>query len=269
MIVVDGYPIDAALEERLSYEAEISMNPVEKGADVTDHVTARLPVLDFDGVVSDTPIGAIANDRTRTGAAKLHSREAYLKFEAVFLAKQTVVVECSFGKFENMILQSLTPVKNAQTKKAFKFTAKFQQIKIVENKRTTVRVSIQNGGKTEKNGLSADNLVEGSKVLWRKGKPAGRSPATDPAGVIVGQEVVNIIKKKYLHEDRKTPLTTQELVDFTADLNRDSALASRRQLAVIDERLANTERRIKSAQDMLDFKEKHPGQKVDPAMFGL
>lgn len=269
MIRVDGYPIDAALEERINYEAEVTTNPVEKDADITDHVTARLPSIEFDGVVSDTPIGAIANDPTRLNAVESQSRVAYLKFLAVFLAKQMVVVECSFGKFDSMILKGLTPVKNAATKKAFKFTAVFQQIKIVENRRTTVRTAIRNGGKTANNGLSADNLVEGSKVLWRKGKPPGTSPATDPAGIITGQEVVYIKSKHFYHEDRKTQLTTAELEAFTADLNRDSALATRRKLAVIDQRLENTEKRIKAAQDLLDYKEKHPGEKVDPALFGL
>lgn len=269
MIRIDGYPIDCALEERINYEAEVTMNPVEKGADTTDHVTARLPTLEFDGVVSDTPIGAIANDETRTSATEDQSKVAYKKFLDVFLARQTVVVECSFGKFESMILQTLSPVKNAQVKKAFKFTATFQQIKIVENARTTVKTSIRNGSKTEKNGLSLDNLIDGKKVLWRKGKPPGSSPATDPAGVITGQEIVTIKGKHFYHEDRKTQLNAAELDAFTADLNRDSALASRRKLAVIDERLEKTEKRIKAAQDLLDYKEKHPGEKVDPALFGL
>lgn len=269
MIRIDGYPIDCALEERINYEAEVTMNPVEKGADMTDHVTARLPTLEFDGVVTDTPIGAIANDDTRTSAAEDQSKVAYKKFLDVFLARQGVVVECSFGKFENMILQHLTPVKNAQNKKAFKFTATFQQVRINENKRTTVKTSIRNGDKQAKNGLSADNLVEGSQVLWRKGKPPGTSPATDPAGIITGSEVVHIKGRHFYHEDRKTQLTTAELEAFTADLNRDSALASRRKLAVIDERLEKTQKRIDAANELLEFKEKHPGQQVDPALFGL
>lgn len=273
MIRIDGYPIDAALEERISYEAEVTENAVEKGADITDHVSPRLPILEFDGVVSDTPIGAVATDPTRTGAAQQHSREAYKKFLEVFNGVDGkvvgVVVECSFGKFENMILKTLTPVKNAQSAKAFRFTASFKQIAIRENTRTTVRTSIRNGDKKQPNGLSIDNLVEGSKVLWRKGKPPGLSPATDPKGVIVGQEIVNIIKGKYYHQDRKTELTVPELEAFTKDLNRDSSLASRRQLAVIDTKLEKVEQRLKKAQKMLEFKDKHPGAQVDPAMFGL
>lgn len=269
MIKVNDYPIDSALEERLTFEAEATKNPVEKGAAVTDHITARLPVLEFEGIVSDTPIGAIATDPTRTSAQQEHSREAYKRFKELFEAADVCVVECSYGKFENMALTGLTPVKNAQTKKSFRFTARFEQIKITENKRTTIRTSIQNGGKVKNLGLSLDKLVEGNRVLWRKGNPPGLSPATDPKGVIVGQEIVHVLKGHIYHEDRKTQLTTAELEAFTKDLNRDSALMQRRKLAVIDDRLNKVDERIKKAQAMLDYKEKHPGAQVDPAMFGL
>ncbi len=273
MIRINDYPIDCALEESLSYESDITENEIEKGSDVTDHVRPKLPVLSFsDAVVSDTPIGQIAGDQTRTSnlaLGVLPSLDAFRRFEAIHAAAQPVVVECSYGRFDEMILASLTTTKNAKNKKSFTFNATFRKIKIVENTRSTVRVAIQGGGKKQERGLSLDNVVEGNKVLWRKGNPPGKSPATDPPGVIVGQETVFVIKGKYFHENKKDQLTTAELEAFTLDLNRDTALYQRRKLAVIDQRIDATGNRIERALQFSQAKQDNPGRNITPEMFGL
>lgn len=270
MIKVNGYPIDVALSEDLKYESEVTKSPVEQGADVADHVIARLPVLTFEGVVSDTPTGRVANDESRLqlgGATP--SQDAFERFKAIHTAKQPVTVECSFGKFDHMVMTSLNPKKDAASAKSFQFTATFEDVRIVENRRTTVRVAVPNCGKKQNYGLSLDKVTNGKQILWRKGKPPGSSPSTDPPGVIVGQEIVHAIKNHFYHEDKKTQLTTKELNDLTADLNRDSALSTRRGIARAENQVNENGRRIEAAQQMLEFKEQHPGQKVDKAAFGL
>lgn len=273
MIRINGYPIDAALEESLSYEADITENEVEKGSDITDHVRPKLPVISFsDAVVSDTPIGKIATDETRVSNANLGvlpSLDAFQRFKELHEAATTCIVECSYGRFEDMVLATLTSTKNAKNKKSFTFNATFRNIRIVENTRTTVRVATQAGGKKQSKGLSLDNVVEGNKVLWRKGNPPGKSPSTDPPGVIVGQETVYVIKGHYYHEDKRRQLTTQELTDFTADLNRDTALYQRRQLARIDQRIDATGQKIERAIQFADAKQANPGANITPEMFGL
>lgn len=153
MIRVAGYPIDCALEERLSYEADITENAVEKGVDFADHIHRKQPVLEFEGIVTDTPIGAVAIDSTRTElAGDKASADAYRRFVEIFEADPPlpVTVECSYGTFENMGLERLTPTRDSQTARAFRFTAVFRKIRILTNKRVTVLVpraaKKQNGG---------------------------------------------------------------------------------------------------------------------------
>lgn len=270
MIRINGYPIDVALKESIHYESEVTKSPLEKGADVADHVIARLPVITFDGVVSDTPIGAVANDETRlTLNGATPSQDAYQRFVAIHEAKGTVTVECSFGKFDQMVMTALDAGKEARTAKSFSFTAVFEDIRIFENRRTTVRVAVPNCGKKENFGLSLDKVTNGKQILWRKGKPPGTSPSTDPKGVIIGQEIVHAIGGSFFHEDKKKKLTTQELTDFTADLNRDSALQQRRGIARAEEQVQKNGERIDRAMKFLEEKERRPGQYVDPAAFGF
>lgn len=140
MIRVDGYPVDCATEERLTYKATATKFPVEKGAAKTEHVIVELPVLEIDGVVSDTPIGAMAVDPSRVAlnGQTLPSRDAFEFFTALHLAGGTVTVECGYGKFDDMVMTSLAPSRERTSAKAFKFSVTFEQIDIRETRRVTV-----------------------------------------------------------------------------------------------------------------------------------
>lgn len=54
--VFDLLTIDATLEEVHSYTQEVTEHPVERGADITDHVRPKPVELRLRGIVSDTPI---------------------------------------------------------------------------------------------------------------------------------------------------------------------------------------------------------------------
>jgi hypothetical protein len=106
-----------------------------------------MPSIEIEGIVSDTPIGAIATDPTRatdTGLA-LPSRDAFDRFVALHTSKETVTLECSYGKFENMALENLSSDKESESQKSFKFTASFEQIDVREVSRITVRSAVPNG----------------------------------------------------------------------------------------------------------------------------
>jgi hypothetical protein len=147
MIKVDGYPIDCSLNERLTYESDVTEFAVERGAPVSDHIIAKRPVFEFDGVVSDTPTGAVAEDPSRTGLAvsAMPSHDAFEFFTQLHRDRRTVSIECSFGKFEDMVLTSLSPTRDKESFKAFKFTANFRQIEFAQNNRTAVRLAAIGG----------------------------------------------------------------------------------------------------------------------------
>jgi hypothetical protein len=270
MILIDDYAIDLALDENLTYESEVTENPVEQGADVTDHVRAKQPVLTFEGVVSDTPIGRVSTHESRLAiGTATPSQDAFQRLVAIHEAREPVVVTCSFGRFDAMVLTSLSPSKNAASQRSLQFSATFRRIQIVENTRTTVRVAVPNCGKKQTFGLSLDRVVKGKQILWRKGRPPGSSPSTDPKGVIIGQEIVHSINGKYLHEDKRTPLTDQQRRDLFEDLNRDARLMQFRTLQRADEQTITDRDRMLAADALQIARQRHPGKHIDPALFGL
>lgn len=148
MIRINGYPIDLALTEDHSFESAVTEYPVESGADISDNIRNKPLEITLEGIVSDTPIGAIALDATRrveSGQAS-PSLDAYTRLLAIREAREPVTVETSLGKFEHMALTHLGVPRDRATGKALKFTVTFRQVRIVQNTRVTVRVAVPNAG---------------------------------------------------------------------------------------------------------------------------
>lgn len=145
-IRISGYPIDLAITEDHSFDSEVTEYPVESGADVSDNIRNKPLEITLEGIVSDTPIGAIAQDPTRKpeAGAPLPSRDAYNRIIAIRDAREPVTIETSLGKFERMALTKIGIPRDRTTGKALKFTVSFKQLNIVTNSRSTVRVAVPN-----------------------------------------------------------------------------------------------------------------------------
>lgn len=176
-VLIDGFLIDVAIQEVHEYPSEVTSHPVEDGADVTDHIRNRPITVSLQGVVSDTPIGSVANERE---ADSLPSDDALAKLEQVRAAREPVTITSSLGSFQNMALQTLSVPTNASTGDALRFRAVFTQIELVTNERTTIRVEParaqkkrRRGRKPTKNATQPDVAPVSTKssknasILWK------------------------------------------------------------------------------------------------------
>lgn len=134
-VTIDGYDIDAFLSVDPSFQSQVTPHPIEEGADASDHIIIKPTVLMVTGVVSDTPIGEIANVRDE---GVVPSSDAYARLLEIRTSKRLVtVVTGVYPPFTNMALRSLSPPKTARTGDSLVFRATFEQI-------TTVDVAIEN-----------------------------------------------------------------------------------------------------------------------------
>lgn len=156
-VEIDGYVVDVFVTEEHSHEAEVTQWPVEEGADITDHVRLLPDSVTLEGIVSDTPIGAVADQR---GADVLPSEEAYTILLAIRENRKTVSVKTSLTTYHNMILKSLTEPRSATTGEALRFRATFVQITTVKNERTVVKVSLPRGNKKVNRGNKVAKPVD-------------------------------------------------------------------------------------------------------------
>ncbi len=270
-VKIAGYPIDLARSEEIRYPSKITPHPADSGSDFTDHIKNDGIEITLECLVSDSPIGGIATDPTRSNLnGRRPSEDAHARLLAIRDARLPVVVECSKGTFENMGLEDLTEPANSSTAGGLTFTAKFLQIVIRSNKRSKVRVATKLPNGVIDNGVVLDRLIDGQTTLWRKGKPPGTGPDTKPfKGVIVGSEIVFCSKGKILHSDHKTELTDKEFRAFAKDLARDSVgqqtVSERRSEA----KKVNAAETMKRQESYRNAQVANPGKKIDPALFGL
>ncbi len=141
VVKIAGYPIDLARSEEIRYPSKITSHPAESGTDFTDHIKNDPIEITLECLVSDTPIGAIATDTTRSNLdGRKPSEDAHARMVAVRDARIPVVVECSKGTFENMGLESLTEPANSSTTGGLTFTVRFQP-STVGSKSATLRIA--------------------------------------------------------------------------------------------------------------------------------
>jgi hypothetical protein len=145
--VIDGYPIDVQIRFEGRYESEVTKFPVEKGSDPTDNIRQRPRVIDVEGVVSSTPIGAIALDPTRASlqGSKLPPTDAYQRMIAIWTAKRYVTVQTTRDTYQNMAMTSFVDTIESGEANSLMFQATFEEIVIVDTQRVTVN-SIQHQG---------------------------------------------------------------------------------------------------------------------------
>jgi hypothetical protein len=171
MVYIDGYLIDAAISEDHTLEAAITEHPVEKGANVTDHVRVLPRTLTMEGLVSDTPFGEVATFRRSLAEISVGidapSINARTLLEELMYRRERVPITTANGKvYDNMALQSLSFPLDAKTGDACRFKATFKELIIVANLRTTVAVP----------------RAKKKAKLGNKAAPVKATGATGPAG---------------------------------------------------------------------------------------
>lgn len=147
IVFIDDFELDAAVVEDHTFDSEVTEYPVEKGADVADHVRARPIVVTIEGIVSDTPVGSLAERRFDQFGEFLYSGEAFTKLQEIRDAREPVRIITSLRSYDNMLLQSIQVPRDARTGDALRFRATFVQLQLVTNARTVIRTAQPRGQK--------------------------------------------------------------------------------------------------------------------------
>jgi len=131
--------VDVSVSETHETDCDVTENPVESGANVTDHVFVKPARLTVEGLVSDTPIKLLGNVTSLFDDNR--SRKTYEELLALQAAREPIDVITGLKQYSNMILKTLTVPRSADTGKALRFTAVFQEVRLVESASIAIQVS--------------------------------------------------------------------------------------------------------------------------------
>ncbi len=138
MLIIDGYTVDAALTENHNLSADVTEFPVEDGSTISDHVIVKPRQYSCTGVISNSPLAAIAALRN---AATEPATEGRQILEAILETKKVITIQTTLRSYANMVMESLSFEESSTTGDALRFAASFRQITITTNIRSkqTVR----------------------------------------------------------------------------------------------------------------------------------
>jgi hypothetical protein len=146
---IDTLVLDATLSEVHSVDVEVTDHPVETGANVVDHARRKPDVVQLEGVISNTPLGLQPKPLLRfdpdtpqgqsffdvldgPDANPTRAETAYQQLQG--LADGTpVTIRTTLREYTNMVLESLSVPRSAQTGDSVQFTARFRQVRFVSS----------------------------------------------------------------------------------------------------------------------------------------
>jgi hypothetical protein len=129
--------LDVTVSEQHEYENEVSIFPIEEGADIADHIKLMPESITLDGFVTNSPISVLFEDGVELAQdvlLKISGRQ----IQGNDTTPQIVDIITGLRVYTGMAMTSLTIPRNARTGQAMNFTARF--IKIVTVKSETVAI---------------------------------------------------------------------------------------------------------------------------------
>lgn len=198
LVMIDNFLIDCSLNEEHAFESEVTEYPVESGSNITDNIRPKPIVVTMECLVTNTPIGFLAQSRgAGSGNPSDPADDAYELLQKIRDKREPISIRTSLRTFDNMVLKSLSVPRAPDRGDALRFTAVFQQIQVVTNKRTR-RVAVPGGGKKVNKGqlptvvkglpgIPVISFVQSSRATVRKslGNPI-LSTVEDNAGFLAG-----------------------------------------------------------------------------------
>lgn len=134
LVSINGYYLDVILSETHTFENEVTEYPVESGAMITDNVRPKPVVITMECLVSDTPIGTVATLRSKDSPA---TADAYALLLKIRDDREPVPIVTTLQSYDSMVLKNVTIPRSSGRGAELRFTATFQEIQIVSNKRFT------------------------------------------------------------------------------------------------------------------------------------
>ena len=185
---VAGIVIDATISEEHKTSCDMTENPVEDGAKITDHVQLKPAELVIEGVITDTPLGYavigniqnIVRSVSTLFGKNARSVDAYNDLIALQKSRRPFTVVTGLKRYESMILTELSVPRTIDTGKAIHFRAVMKEIRIVKSKTSTLSNTTNNSlAKKAKNAGQkvTDAVPQASKLSPTSNSVTGQEPS--------------------------------------------------------------------------------------------
>jgi len=147
-VSIDGIEFDALIDETRTYGADVPTYPVETGFVVSDTIILQPLTLSMTLYVTNTPV----TWRSRHGTSVSRVSDILKQLEQLFFTKKPVTVKTNDRTYTNMAITSITLTKNKETGPSREIPIEFQEIRVTEQRTTTIPDSYGKSGTTGERG---------------------------------------------------------------------------------------------------------------------
>ena len=165
LVDVAGIPVNVLTQEQYIYQADITTNPIESGAKLTDHVIINPLKVSINFEVVNFP--------------DMDQKYVFGLLETMFKNRQTTTLLTRHKQLENMIMTGFQPTNSLPNWGGFRARAEFQQIGLV-----TVQTAKISRKDASPNGASKKNVEKTATDSTKKGE-AKKTPV--PSGSTASQ----------------------------------------------------------------------------------
>ncbi len=252
-VMINNYLIDVSIKEDHTFECDVTDYPTESGQSFSDNIRPKPIQITMEGVVSNSPLGEIIQERKAQAATvaaavaavnpigtasiaansepNVSAVAAYELLRRVWDQREPVTIRTSLGTFERMAPVSLTIPRDKDTGDALHFTATFQQIQVVTNARVRIKTAIRAGKKKDKGPLAAVDKTAALRI-WAQGRVPGKLPIVAFKVIYYAPKNVRTVAPfepggihiapvdRYFHKDG-VQLTPAEVDAYRKDTSRD------------------------------------------------
>jgi hypothetical protein len=174
--------LDATLDEAHEWSNEVTSNPVETGAPVTDHVIEKPDKLSITGLITNSPLhGSLAGQYF---GGETQSQRIQTVFEAIYdltKRRETVTVYTRHAVYNNMVIQSVNIPRSASIGEAIEFKMELVHIRMVSTQMVTLPP-----------GISAKPAAKSTAAVAKKTEPQKTTGKTENVDLAKKRDVSGI-----------------------------------------------------------------------------
>jgi len=163
---IGGIQLDAVISESHVNEVSLTSNPVELGADITDHAVIQPKKVNVLAQVSDTPLGVAALGQivdlvsglfgTSTAGNITRSNAAYNAMLKLQDAREPIELQTRLKLYTNMVITNISVQQDKNTSRIVSMNISLQEVLITESEVVQLSEEQLEAGSTTEQGSPAD-----------------------------------------------------------------------------------------------------------------
>lgn len=163
---IGGIELDAVLNETHNNQVRLTKNPVELGADITDHAVIEPKRINIVAEVSDTPLGTAAFGQivdlitglfgTSTTQNITRSNAAYNAMVQLMEQREPIEVQTKLRLYQNMVITDLSTTQDKDSSRIVLMTLNLEEVLITESQIVKLDSEQLEEGSAREQGTSAE-----------------------------------------------------------------------------------------------------------------